>query len=71
MSEKSHPLLLYYYTIMSLKLLLLLLPYSQPEKQSDMRLITTCLHMMITFTSCTHWKILQGKTGIYRNMSPY
>ncbi|KAK2156726.1 hypothetical protein LSH36_206g00029 [Paralvinella palmiformis] len=35
----------------------------KPENQTDMRLITTCLHMLITFTNPNPWKILQGKQG--------
>ena len=35
----------------------------QPELPRDMKMITTCLHMLIMFTSANKWKILRGKSG--------
>ena len=35
----------------------------QPELATQMRCVTVCLHMLVTFTACHNWKILQGKMG--------
>lgn len=35
----------------------------KPELPRDMRMITTCLHMLIMFTSAAKWKIVRGKAG--------
>ncbi|KAI0213900.1 Ubiquitin-protein ligase E3B [Lamellibrachia satsuma] len=35
----------------------------KPELPRDMKMITTCLHMLIMFTSAAKWKIVRGKAG--------
>ncbi len=37
----------------------------KPESQKGMKMITTCLAMLVTFTSTSTWPLLKSKAGLF------